>query len=118
MRPDRVTAAFAGLRVLPAGEGQSVNARRETVYSRGTAGPMRSATGTAVANTRTESATARVAMKTIDVKRRAPRPKRRSRSAYAVTRSPSKYLGRSVYETTMRPTMYPATTCRKPRLPR
>ena len=31
VHPDRVRAAFAGLRVLPAGEGETVRARRETV---------------------------------------------------------------------------------------
>jgi SAM-dependent methyltransferase len=41
--------------------------------------PMISATGIAVANTRTASAIARVTMNTIDVKRLVVRPKRRSR---------------------------------------
>ena len=54
-----------------------------------TAGPMISAIGIAVANTRTESASARVAMNTIDVKRRVATPKRCSSSAYAVTSFPS-----------------------------
>ncbi len=44
--------------------------------------------GIAVANTRTESANARVAMNTIEAKRRVANPNRRSRSAYAVTSSP------------------------------
>ena len=47
------------------------------------------AIGTAVANTRTESAMPRVAMKTMDVKRRAASPNRCSSRAYAVTRCPS-----------------------------
>ena len=55
-----------------------------------TTGPSTIAIGTAVANTRTESASARVIMKTIDVKRRVASPKRFSSSAYAVTISPSK----------------------------
>ena len=54
-----------------------------------TAGPMISAIGIAVANTRTESASARVTMNTIDVKRRVARPNRCSSSAYAVTSLPS-----------------------------
>ena len=41
-----------------------------------TDGPMISAIGIAVANTRTESASARVTMNTIDVNRRVARPKR------------------------------------------
>ena len=49
---------------------------------------MISAIGTAVAKTRTESAMPRVTMNTIDVNRRAARPKRCSSSAYAVTRFP------------------------------
>ncbi len=52
------------------------------------AGPMISATGIAVANTRTESAIARVTMNTMDVKRRVATPKRVSSSVYAVTSSP------------------------------
>jgi glycerol-3-phosphate dehydrogenase len=43
--PSRVRAAFAGLRVLPAGEGQSVSARRETVYTVGPAGMVSVAGG-------------------------------------------------------------------------
>ena len=54
-----------------------------------TAGPMMIAIGIAVANTRTESASARVAMNTIDVNRRVATPNRRSSSAYAVTSLPS-----------------------------
>ena len=46
-----------------------------------TDGLMMSAIGIAVANTRTESASARGTMNTIDVNRRAPRPKRCSSSA-------------------------------------
>jgi len=45
IRADRVRAAFAGLRVLPAGEGESVNARRETVYSVGPGGMLSVAGG-------------------------------------------------------------------------
>ena len=55
----------------------------------GSSGPMISAIGTAVANTRTESAMPRVTMNTIDVNRRVASPKRFSSSAYAVTRLPS-----------------------------
>jgi hypothetical protein len=44
-------------------------------------GAMISATGMAVANTRTESAIARVTMKMMDVNRRVVRPKRVSSSA-------------------------------------
>ena len=60
------------------------------MYRGGTAPvPLRIiATGIAVANTRTESAMARVTMNTIDVKRRVARPKRCSSIAYAVTISP------------------------------
>jgi glycerol-3-phosphate dehydrogenase len=42
---DRVRAAYAGLRVLPAGEGKSVSARRETVFTHGTAGMLSVAGG-------------------------------------------------------------------------
>jgi glycerol-3-phosphate dehydrogenase len=45
VRPDRVRATFAGVRVLPAGEGESVNARRETVYSVGRGGMLSVAGG-------------------------------------------------------------------------
>jgi glycerol-3-phosphate dehydrogenase len=45
VRPERVRASFAGLRVLPAGEGQSVSARRETVYSVGRWGMLSVAGG-------------------------------------------------------------------------
>jgi glycerol-3-phosphate dehydrogenase len=45
LRPDRIRATFAGLRVLPAGPGQSVSARRETVYSVGPAGMLSVAGG-------------------------------------------------------------------------
>jgi glycerol-3-phosphate dehydrogenase len=41
----RVRAAYAGLRVLPAGVGESVSARRETVYTRGPAGMLSVAGG-------------------------------------------------------------------------
>ena len=66
---------------------------------------MISATGIAVAKTRTESAMARVTMNTIDVNRRVVSPKRVSSSAYAVTRLPAKYRGRSTPATTNRPMM-------------
>ena len=46
-----------------------------------TVGEMISATGIAVAKTRTESASARVTMNTIDVNRRVARPNRVSSSA-------------------------------------
>jgi glycerol-3-phosphate dehydrogenase len=42
---DRVRAAFAGLRVLPAGDGESVRARRETVFTRGPGGMLSVAGG-------------------------------------------------------------------------
>jgi glycerol-3-phosphate dehydrogenase len=42
---DRVRAAYAGLRVLPAGEGESVSARRETVFTHGPAGMLSVAGG-------------------------------------------------------------------------
>ncbi|HWQ24455.1 MAG TPA: glycerol-3-phosphate dehydrogenase/oxidase [Gaiellaceae bacterium] len=42
---DRVRAAYAGLRVLPAGEGESVSARRETVFSRSPGGMLNVAGG-------------------------------------------------------------------------
>ncbi len=45
VRPERVRGTFAGLRVLPAGEGESVSARRETVYSTGTGGVLSVAGG-------------------------------------------------------------------------
>ena len=43
--PGRVRAAYAGLRVLPAGKGDSVNAKRETVFTRGPAGMLNVAGG-------------------------------------------------------------------------
>ena len=43
--PERVRAAWAGLRVLPAGEGESVSARRETVFTRGPRGMLSVAGG-------------------------------------------------------------------------
>ena len=52
------------------------------------AGPTMSATGIAVAKTRTESASARVTMNTMDVNRRVATPKRVSSRVYAVTSSP------------------------------
>jgi glycerol-3-phosphate dehydrogenase len=42
---DQVRAAYAGLRVLPAGEGESVSARRETVFSRSPGGMLTVAGG-------------------------------------------------------------------------
>jgi glycerol-3-phosphate dehydrogenase len=42
---ERVRASFAGLRVLPGGEGETANARRETVYSRGPEGMVSVAGG-------------------------------------------------------------------------
>ncbi len=42
---DRVRATYAGLRVLPAGEGESVSARRETVFSRSPGGMLNVAGG-------------------------------------------------------------------------
>lgn len=42
---DRVRATFAGLRVLPAGEGASVSARRETVFMRSPGGMLTVAGG-------------------------------------------------------------------------
>ena len=42
---DRVRATYAGLRVLPAGEGESVNARRETVFTRSPGGMLNVAGG-------------------------------------------------------------------------
>ena len=45
VRRDRVRAVFAGLRVLPGGEGETASARRETVYSRGRSGMLSVAGG-------------------------------------------------------------------------
>ncbi|MFN8224096.1 MAG: glycerol-3-phosphate dehydrogenase/oxidase [Gaiellales bacterium] len=45
LTPEAVLSTYAGLRVLPAGEGESVNARRETVYSVGPAGVVSVAGG-------------------------------------------------------------------------
>ena len=42
---DRVRATYAGLRVLPAGAGESVNARRETVFTRSPGGMLNVAGG-------------------------------------------------------------------------
>jgi glycerol-3-phosphate dehydrogenase len=42
---DRVRAAYAGLRVLPVGEGDSVSARRETVFTRSQGGMLNVAGG-------------------------------------------------------------------------
>jgi glycerol-3-phosphate dehydrogenase len=42
---DRVRATYTGLRVLPAGEGESVSARRETVFSRSPGGMLNVAGG-------------------------------------------------------------------------
>ena len=43
--PERVRAAYAGLRVLPAGAGDSVSARRETVFTRSRGGMLNVAGG-------------------------------------------------------------------------
>jgi glycerol-3-phosphate dehydrogenase len=43
--PDRVRAAYAGLRVLPAGAGEIVSARRETVFTRSKGGMLNVAGG-------------------------------------------------------------------------
>ena len=45
LAPDAVRASFAGLRVLPLGEGATANARRETVFSIGPAGMLSVAGG-------------------------------------------------------------------------
>jgi glycerol-3-phosphate dehydrogenase len=45
LRPDAVRAVYAGLRVLPAGEGETADARRETVLSRGRHGMLSVAGG-------------------------------------------------------------------------
>ncbi|MBA3433406.1 MAG: hypothetical protein H0U08_04860 [Actinobacteria bacterium] len=45
LTPDCVRAAYAGLRVLPAGEGESVSARRETVFTRSPGGMLNVAGG-------------------------------------------------------------------------
>lgn len=45
LAPERVRAAYAGLRVLPAGEGGSVSARRETVFGRSPGGMLTVAGG-------------------------------------------------------------------------
>jgi glycerol-3-phosphate dehydrogenase len=45
LAPGRVRAAYAGLRVLPAGEGESVSARRETVFTRSPGGMLNVAGG-------------------------------------------------------------------------
>jgi glycerol-3-phosphate dehydrogenase len=45
VRRDRVRAVFAGLRVLPGGDGETATARRETVYSRGPTGMLSVAGG-------------------------------------------------------------------------
>ena len=43
--PDRVRAVYSGLRVLPAGEAESVSARRETVFTRSPGGMLNVAGG-------------------------------------------------------------------------
>ena len=43
--PDRVRASYAGLRVLPAGAGESASVRRETVFSRSPGGMLNVAGG-------------------------------------------------------------------------
>jgi glycerol-3-phosphate dehydrogenase len=45
VRRDRVRAVFAGLRVLPGGDGETANARRETVFLRGSSGMLSVAGG-------------------------------------------------------------------------
>ncbi|MBA3433126.1 MAG: glycerol-3-phosphate dehydrogenase/oxidase [Actinobacteria bacterium] len=45
LAPNRVRAAYAGVRVLPAGEGGSVSARRETVFTRSPGGMLNVAGG-------------------------------------------------------------------------
>jgi len=45
IRDDRIRATFAGLRVLPGGDGATANARRETVYTRGPGGMVSVAGG-------------------------------------------------------------------------
>jgi glycerol-3-phosphate dehydrogenase len=45
LSPDRVCASYAGVRVLPAGEGESVSARRETVFSQSAGGMLNVAGG-------------------------------------------------------------------------
>ena len=45
VRRERVRAVYAGLRVLPGGEGETASARRETVYSRGRSGMLSVAGG-------------------------------------------------------------------------
>ena len=45
VRRERVRTVFAGLRVLPGGDGETATARRETVYSRGRAGMVSVAGG-------------------------------------------------------------------------
>jgi glycerol-3-phosphate dehydrogenase len=45
LSPERVRASFAGLRVLPGGDGSTATARRETVFTRGPAGMLSVAGG-------------------------------------------------------------------------
>jgi glycerol-3-phosphate dehydrogenase len=45
LRPERVRASFAGLRVLAGGEGSTASARRETVFTRGPRGMLSVAGG-------------------------------------------------------------------------
>ncbi len=45
LRPDRICSTFAGLRVLPVGNGATASARRETVIHRGAAGMISVAGG-------------------------------------------------------------------------
>src|SRR5205823_8769434 len=45
LRPDRICSTFAGLRVLPMGDGATTSARRETVFLRGPAGMLSVAGG-------------------------------------------------------------------------
>jgi glycerol-3-phosphate dehydrogenase len=45
LRPDAICSTFAGLRVLPGGDGATASARRETVFHRGPAGMLSVAGG-------------------------------------------------------------------------
>jgi glycerol-3-phosphate dehydrogenase len=45
LRPDAICSTYAGLRVLPHGDGETASARRETVFHRGTGGMLSVAGG-------------------------------------------------------------------------
>ena len=45
LRPESIRSTYAGLRVLPGGDGQTASARRETVFHRGSAGMLSVAGG-------------------------------------------------------------------------